>query len=234
MLLEMVRVHFFGKSYISGEYSRPHGVSKGGNGSGPLAMKDELNMVEYDSQEDEDHPKLSHGGHHHHHHHGHGLSHIGHDLGGHSSYDHHGHGLSPIGHDHGEQYSYEHNGHRLSHGGYHHGNHGYEAQQTPSHHYGGDDQYNDSDKASALEEDDDEDDGGPAMSIGLLSLFKYSTKWDIVLVILGCLGALINGGSLPWYSYLFGEFVNKVAQESSEGNLGQMIKDVEKVHNSFV
>ncbi|PQM40461.1 tRNA (guanine(37)-N1)-methyltransferase 2 [Prunus yedoensis var. nudiflora] len=31
---------------------------------------------------------------------------------------------------------------------------------------------------------------------------------------MGCVGALINGGSLPWYSYLFGEFVNKIAIES--------------------
>ena len=72
---------------------------------------------------------------------------------------------------------------------------------------------------------------GPAKSIGLLGLFKYSTKWDIFLVILGCLGALINGGSLPWYSYLFGEFVNKIAIESSNGEKGQMMMDVEKVQN---
>ena len=67
--------------------------------------------------------------------------------------------------------------------------------------------------------------------MGLLGLFKYSTKWDIFLVILGCLGALINGGSLPWYSHLFGEFVNKISKESSNGEKGQMMKDVEKVHN---
>ena len=138
----------------------------------------------------------------------------------HSRYDHRGHEISHIGH-HGEQYSYVHNGHGISHAG----------QRTPSHHFGGDDQYNDSDKVSAYEEDDDDEgDGGPTKSIGLLGLFKYSTKWDIFLVILGCLGALINGGSLPWYSYLFGEYVNKIAIESSNGEKGQMMKDVEKVH----
>uniref|UniRef100_A0A7N2LK33 ABC transporter B family member 19 n=1 Tax=Quercus lobata TaxID=97700 RepID=A0A7N2LK33_QUELO len=137
----------------------------------------------------------------------------------HSRYDHRGHEISHIGH-HGEQYSYVHNGHGISHG----------VQQTPSHHFGGDDQYNDSDKVSAYEEDDDDEgDGGPTKSIGLLGLFKYSTKWDIFLVILGCLGALINGGSLPWYSYLFGEYANKIAIESSNGEKGQMMKDVEKV-----
>lgn len=192
---------------------------RGGTGSGPLATKDELNMIKYEYQEHEFLHGSSHKGNYHHR--GHDLSHIGHDLGEHSRYDHHGHEISHIGH-HGEQYSYEHNGHGLSHGG----------QQTPSHHYGGDDQYNDSDKVSAYEEDDDDEgDGGPAKSIGLLGLFKYSTEWDIFLVILGCLGALINGGSLPWYSHLFGEFVNKIATESLNGENGQMMKDVEKVHN---
>lgn len=213
---------FFGNSFISGE-CRPRGVStldiRGGTGSGPLATKDELNMIKYESQEHEFLHGLSHKGNYHHH--GHDLSHIGHDLGEHSRYDHRGHEISYIGH-HGEQYSYVHNGHGISHGG----------QQTPSHHYGGDDQYNDSDKVSAYEEDDDDEgDGGPAKSIGLLGLFKYSTKWDLFLVILGCLGALINGGSLPWYFYLFGEFVNKIAIESSNREKGQMMKDVEKVHN---
>ncbi|KAE8674175.1 hypothetical protein F3Y22_tig00111769pilonHSYRG00531 [Hibiscus syriacus] len=57
---------------------------------------------------------------------------------------------------------------------------------------------------------------------------KYSTNWDIVLVILGCLGALINGGSLPWYSFLFGKFVNKIAKES-KGDKTQMMKDVQMI-----
>ncbi|XP_030487605.2 ABC transporter B family member 19-like [Cannabis sativa] len=79
------------------------------------------------------------------------------------------------------------------------------------------------------EEDDDDDDydDGPAKTVGLLSLFKYSTKWDIVLIILGCLGALINGGSLPWYSYLFGEFVNKIAEDSLDTD--KMMKDVLRI-----
>ncbi|GFZ04329.1 hypothetical protein Acr_16g0009530 [Actinidia rufa] len=41
------------------------------------------------------------------------------------------------------------------------------------------------------------DDVEPPRPVGLSRLFKYSTKLDMVLVILGCLGALINGGSLP-------------------------------------
>lgn len=66
---------FSGKSYIhSGEYSSnvPHGFSKlesikegrGGNGSGPLAEKDELNMFDYDPlRDDHHHLGLSHGDH---------------------------------------------------------------------------------------------------------------------------------------------------------------------------
>ncbi|CAL5375969.1 unnamed protein product [Camellia sinensis] len=78
------------------------------------------------------------------------------------------------------------------------------------------------------DDDDDVDDAEPPQSAGLLSLFKYSTKFDILLVILGCLGALINGGSLPWYSFLFGNFVNKIARGPNNDN-NQMMKEVEKI-----
>ena len=72
------------------------------------------------------------------------------------------------------------------------------------------------------------DDVEPPRPVGLLRLFKYSTKLDMVLVILGCLGALINGGSLPWYSFLFGDFVNKIAR-GPNNDKNQMMKDVEAV-----
>ncbi|KAJ8774126.1 hypothetical protein K2173_009557 [Erythroxylum novogranatense] len=75
--------------------------------------------------------------------------------------------------------------------------------------------------------EEEEDDEEPPEQVGLFGLFKYSTKWDMVLVIFGCLGALINGGSLPWYSYLFGKFVNKIAQETTDKV--QMLKEVEKI-----
>ena len=86
------------------------------------------------------------------------------------------------------------------------------------------------------DEDDDggDDDEGAAKSVGLFGLFKYSTKWDFVLVLLGCLGALINGGSLPWYSYLFGVFVNNIGVDTSEAGKIKMMKDVEKVHTIYV
>ncbi|KAL6285341.1 hypothetical protein ACE6H2_009731 [Prunus campanulata] len=79
------------------------------------------------------------------------------------------------------------------------------------------------------EEGEDEEDAVPPKQVGLLSLFKYSTKWDLVLVFLGCVGALINGGSLPWYSLLFGQFVNKIAKESTYADKTPMMKDVETI-----
>ncbi|QHN98511.1 ABC transporter B family member [Arachis hypogaea] len=76
------------------------------------------------------------------------------------------------------------------------------------------------------EEELDEEDAGPPKTIGLFRLFRYATKWDWVLVLVGCLGAFIDGGSLPFYSYLFGELVNKISQN---GNNKQMMEDVEKI-----
>ncbi|KAK7349323.1 hypothetical protein VNO77_06601 [Canavalia gladiata] len=76
------------------------------------------------------------------------------------------------------------------------------------------------------EEDMDEEDARPPKTVGLLSLFRYSTKWDWMLVFVGCLGALINGGSLPLYSYLFGELVNKIA---GTDKVKTHMKDVDKI-----
>ncbi|KAL4584446.1 hypothetical protein LXL04_009047 [Taraxacum kok-saghyz] len=76
------------------------------------------------------------------------------------------------------------------------------------------------------DDDDDEDEPVPPKPIGVFGLFKYSTKLDIFLVIIGSLGALVNGGSLPWYSFLFGKFVNKIALDD---NNDQMMKDVKRI-----
>lgn len=211
---------YYGKGYLSGEHSKsPCEYSKlrvikekGKNGNSPLASKDELSMTDFDSPEDDvDSIGFSHTRHHHHDHddslsdidHEPSEHHFGHDhLGVHMD---HGHdGISHIGHGQG----------LTSHVG-HDGNN---AWPSNSHHDGA---YND------MDEEDDYDDEEPAKSVGLFSLFRYSTKWDLVLVFLGCLGALINGGSLPWYSYLFGDFVNRIAKET---NKTQMMKDVEKVY----
>ncbi|XP_023735637.2 ABC transporter B family member 19 [Lactuca sativa] len=76
------------------------------------------------------------------------------------------------------------------------------------------------------EDDDDEDEHVAPKPIGVFGLFKYSTKLDIFLVIIGSLGALVNGGSLPWYSFLFGKFVNKIALDDDND---QMMKDVKRI-----
>ncbi|PHU30646.1 hypothetical protein BC332_02739 [Capsicum chinense] len=94
------------------------------------------------------------------------------------------------------------------------------SRQSNLHLYGND-LYDDIDKNHAIH--DEEDDTPAPKQVGLLSLFKYSTKLDIVLLLLGCIGALINGGLLPWYSYLFGNFINKIALDKDKD---QMIKDV--------
>ncbi|PUZ46301.1 hypothetical protein GQ55_7G052700 [Panicum hallii var. hallii] len=61
--------------------------------------------------------------------------------------------------------------------------------------------------------------------VSITGLFKYSTPLDILLLVLGCVGATINGGSLPWYSYLFGNFINKVINTDK----AQMMTDVKQI-----
>ncbi|KAM3342207.1 hypothetical protein P3S68_027173 [Capsicum galapagoense] len=99
-------------------------------------------------------------------------------------------------------------------------NHVQHSRQSNIHLYEND-LYNDTDKNHAIH--DEEDDTPAPKQVGLLSLFKYSSNLDIVLLLLGCIGALINGGLLPWYSYLFGNFVNKISLDKDKDH---MIKDV--------
>ncbi|GLT59446.1 hypothetical protein SLA2020_322610 [Shorea laevis] len=91
----------------------------------------------------------------------------------------------------------------------------------------GDDGFDGIDCASKFNEEEEEEDEGEASPrlVGLFSLFKYSTEWDMVLVFLGCLRAFVNGGSLPWYSFPFGNFVNKIAKETKS----QMMREVDKI-----
>ncbi|KAJ7963327.1 ABC transporter B family member 19-like [Quillaja saponaria] len=192
--------HSYGENSKSNGYSSKLPVTKEGrSGKGNFSpLAEEDELSVIDYETREYHLGLSHGRHH-----------YDHDSNG----DYVGHGIS---HDENALGS---------------GHHGHKSWQSTGHRYGvdkvsisGDDDDND----DGDDDDDYEDDEGPEKSVGLFSLFKYSTKWDMVLVILGCLGALINGGPLPWYSYLFGELVSKIARES-ENDKTQMLKDVEKV-----
>ncbi|KAJ9179441.1 hypothetical protein P3X46_011229 [Hevea brasiliensis] len=234
------------KNYNSDGYGKSHhGVStfqtkkkEPIGGFSPLATLDELSVTDYYTPEDAkrevaclsetesrwhsvshaymelehdgisqiDHG-MSHGGHHHHHH-DHGILHGGvleHHHSGHHRMRHQVHDdCKSTSHHYGAE-----------------SNHGYDDIDWKLR-YGGDEEDDDEDED---EEDDDYDEEAPKQ-IGLFGLFKYSTKWDVVLVILGCLGALINGGALPWYSYLFGDFVNKISKLDDKS---QMMKDVEKI-----
>ncbi|XP_073126542.1 ABC transporter B family member 19-like [Henckelia pumila] len=81
------------------------------------------------------------------------------------------------------------------------------------------------------EEDDGEEEGTAVIpkSVGLFILFRYTTKFDLLLIFFGCVGAFINGGSLPWYSFLFGRFVNNLATGQDTISNHQMMKEVDKV-----
>lgn len=74
-------------------------------------------------------------------------------------------------------------------------------------------------------DDDDEIEVRIGKPVSVAGLFKYSAPLDILLLVLGCVGAMINGGSLPWYSYLFGNFINKVVNTDKS----LMMNDVKQV-----
>ncbi|KAJ4717733.1 ABC transporter B family-like protein [Melia azedarach] len=200
------------KEHKMGGHSKFHqgisslGVIKEGSSRhvSPLANEDELSVIDYDAFDDvERQPNLSETDHIHH----------GHD-------DPRWFSVSRAYIEDDDDVIHVHNHHGISHGKHHHG-HGLSRSGL------------DTELLSAYSEDDipeeEEYDEAAAKPVGLFSLFKYSTKLDILLVILGCLGALINGGSLPWYSYLFGYFVTNIATESSGSDKTAMMKDVQKI-----
>ncbi|PSS18130.1 ABC transporter B family member 19 like [Actinidia chinensis var. chinensis] len=194
---------FVERSLISGEFNKSPKLEaiedRSGGKSSPLADLDEVSLIDYERDADDD--QGLHKGHYYH-----GVSLGSHDLGGRQM-------LENV--DDG----YEKNGHFVS----------YNVGQSKIYQSWGHDGYGGIGGESPYgEEDDDVDDVEPPRPVGLFSLFKYSTKLDMVLVILGCLGALINGGSLPWYSFLFGDFVNKIAR-GPNNDKNQMMKDVEAI-----
>ena len=221
------------RDYSSAAYSKSHhGISrpisqaiKGGarRNASPLVDQDELSMIDYDSEDVEKQGEL-----------------LQTDTNLHGDKDSrwisvsHAYmeddGVSPLYHStpHG---GHDHHGHELSRSRHDDLLSAYEANRSTSRDYvPGKYPYDDIDQASEYEdedydEEDDDNEEAARREVGLFSLFKYSTKWDMVLVFLGCLGALINGGSLPWYSYFFGDFVNRIAKHSDDN----MMKEVERV-----
>ncbi|KAL0341806.1 UNVERIFIED_CONTAM: ABC transporter B family member 19 [Sesamum calycinum] len=141
----------------------------------------------------------------------------------HEKHDHLHHRLQHSGHGHEEHYSHQvcNNLEGANTSDRYHSHH--------DHLNRADNGYGDFDRGPAyVVEDDDEDEALQPKSVGLFSLFRYSTMLDLVLMFFGLLGAFINGGSLPWYSFLFGDFVNKLAR-GQDNDKHQMMRDVNKV-----
>ncbi len=49
------------------------------------------------------------------------------------------------------------------------------------------------------------------MVAGVLTLFRFATAWDIVLLTLGILCSLVNGLSLPAFSILLGRLLDQIS-----------------------
>lgn len=47
-------------------------------------------------------------------------------------------------------------------------------------------------------------------SVSYFSLFRYADKWDVVCIILGTIGAVGNGVSMPLFSIIFGDILNSI------------------------
>eukprot|EP01025_Chloroclados_australasicus_P040714 TRINITY_DN4266_c0_g1_i9.p2 TRINITY_DN4266_c0_g1~~TRINITY_DN4266_c0_g1_i9.p2 ORF type:complete len:248 (+),score=15.29 TRINITY_DN4266_c0_g1_i9:85-744(+) len=61
-------------------------------------------------------------------------------------------------------------------------------------------------------------------SINYFSLYRYADRVDIVLIIFGFLGAVVNGLTLPAFTVIFGELVNELGEDSP--NLTEQVNDL--------
>eukprot|EP01018_Ginkgo_biloba_P027753 Gb_07563 [translate_table: standard] len=86
-------------------------------------------------------------------------------------------------------------------------------------------------ESSSLYDPDSSDDAEEAFEnpkgVGLLGLFAFATAFEKILMVLGSFGAFVNGGSLPWYSLLFGRLVNSIGHGSNDKNA--MLHEVQQI-----
>ncbi|GLJ10640.1 hypothetical protein SUGI_0132270 [Cryptomeria japonica] len=61
-------------------------------------------------------------------------------------------------------------------------------------------------------------------TVGMLGMFVHASGWEKILMVLGSLGAFVNGGALPWYSLLFGRIVNTIGHRDTSGLLDEVRK----------
>lgn len=64
-------------------------------------------------------------------------------------------------------------------------------------------------------------------SLPFHQLFTFADRYDIVLMVLGSLGAIVHGSSMPVFFLLFGEMVNGFGKNQMD--LPQMTHEVSKV-----
>lgn len=66
-------------------------------------------------------------------------------------------------------------------------------------------------------------------SVGFCELFRFADGLDYVLMIIGSLGAVVHGCSLPLFLRFFADLVNSFG--SNANNLDKMTQEVAKVRN---
>lgn len=67
--------------------------------------------------------------------------------------------------------------------------------------------------------------------VPFFKLFSFADKWDYILMIVGTIGAVGNGVSMPLMTLIFGDLVNAFGQNQSD--LSELVRAVSEVHFSF-
>jgi ATP-binding cassette subfamily B (MDR/TAP) protein 1 len=62
--------------------------------------------------------------------------------------------------------------------------------------------------------------------ISYFSLYRYADKWDVLFIILGTTGALVNGAGLPVFAIFLGDIMNDIGYNQTNVEGGQSLTEI--------
>lgn len=67
-------------------------------------------------------------------------------------------------------------------------------------------------------------------TIAFYKLFSFADTFDVLLMVLGTLGSVGNGTSLPLMSLLLGNVIDSFGQNQNDKNVGDEVSKVYNIH----
>jgi ATP-binding cassette subfamily B (MDR/TAP) protein 1 len=63
-------------------------------------------------------------------------------------------------------------------------------------------------------------------SVSYFSLYRYADKWDMLFILLGSAGAIVNGAGLPVFAIFLGNIMNDIGYNQSSIEVGKSLTEI--------